>query len=80
MIPQEELFLMEPFLADLINNPKIPKVIRYALVSVVSLFILYLGINCTLVSPMVIGKVFGVVLSVLILIAASYLFRRIYKS
>ena len=71
---------MEPFLADLINNPKIPKVIRYALVSVVSLFILYLGINCTLVSPMVIGKVFGVVLSVLILIAASYLFRRIYKS
>jgi len=64
----------------LINNPKIPKVIRYALVSVVSLFILYLGINCTLVSPMVIGKVFGVVLSVLILIAASYLFRRIYKS
>jgi len=80
MIPQEELFLMESFLADLINNPKIPKVIRYALVSVVSLFILYLGINCTLVSPMVIGKVFGVVLSVLILIAASYLFRRIYKS
>ena len=71
---------MEPFLADLINNPKIPKVIRYAIVAVVSLFILYLGIFCAVESPMVIGKVFGVILCTLTLVAAGYLINKIHKS
>ncbi len=69
---------MEPFLADLINNPKIPKVIRYAIVAVVSSFILYLGILCTIESPMIIGKAFGIILCVLTLMAAIYLFRKIH--
>lgn len=71
---------MEPFLADLINNPKVPKVIRYTIVSVVNLFILYLGISCIIGSAMVIGKVFGIILCVLILMAAVYLMRKIHKN
>ena len=71
---------MEPFLADLINNPKVPKVIRYAIVAVVSSFILYLGISCAIESPMIIGKAFGIILCVLILMAAIYLFRKIHMN
>lgn len=71
---------MEPFLADLINNPKIPKAIRYAIVAVVIAFVLYIGISVAIVSPMIIGKAFGVILCVLALVAAVYLFRKIYKS
>ena len=71
---------MEPFLADLINNPKVPKVIRYAIVAVVSSFILYLGISCAIESPMIIGKAFGIILCVLILVAAIYLFRKIHMN
>jgi len=69
---------MEPFLADLINNPRVPKVIRYVLVSVVSLFILYLGIYCAVASPMVLGKLFGIILCILVLFAAWYLFKKIH--
>ncbi len=31
---------MEPFIADLINNKKVPKVLRYILVLVLNLFII----------------------------------------
>ncbi len=72
--------MMEPFLADLINNPKISKVIRYAIVSVVSLFILYLGILCVVESQMIIGKAFGVILCALTLVAVGYLFNKIHKN
>ena len=68
---------MEPFLADFINNPKIPKFIRYAIVFVLSLFILCIGISCAVGSPMIIGKVFGIVLCILTLMAAIYIFRKI---
>ena len=71
---------MEPFLADLINNSKIPKAIRYAIVSVVCLFIFYLGMLCFVESQMIIGKAFGAVLCVLILAAAAYLINKIRKS
>ena len=71
---------MEPFFADLINNPKIPKAIRYAIVTVVSLFILCLGFFCAVVSPMIIGKAFGVILCASILVATGYLINKIHKS
>lgn len=71
---------MEPFLADLINNHKIPKIIRYIIVSIISLFVLWLGIMCAIASPFLWGKIFGIILCVLIVLAAFYLLRRIYRS
>ncbi len=71
---------MEPFLADLINNPKIPKVIRYAIVSVVCLFIFYVGMMCARESPMLIGKAFGVILCALTLAAEGHLINKIHKN
>lgn len=35
---------MEPFIADLINNSKVPKPIRYAIVKIISIFIIFIGI------------------------------------
>lgn len=71
---------METILADLINNAKVPKIIRYIIVSLVCLFIVFIGIMLAFKSPMVIGKVFGGALSILFLIVWIYLLRKIYKS
>lgn len=71
---------MEPFLADLINNPKVPKIIRYIIVSIASLFLIFAGIICVIESPMIIGKVFGIIFCTLILIVTFYLLRKIYKN
>ncbi len=71
---------MEPFLADFLNNPKIPKFIRYAIVAVLGLFILYVGISCAIGSPMIIGRVFGIVLCILTLMATIYIFRKIHNN
>lgn len=71
---------MEPFLADLINDPKVPKWIRYTLMTGVCMFILYLGAMCALESPMIWGRIFGVGLCLLTLVAAGYMFRRIHRN
>lgn len=71
---------MEPFIADLINNPKIPKFIRYVIVIILSMFIIFLGITCTINSPFTWGKVFGVVLAIAMLITGIYLSIKIFKS
>ena len=71
---------MEPFIADLINNPKIPKWLRYVIVTLTCGFVVFLGIMLALQSPMLVGKIFGGALSVLFLSAAVYLLAKIAKS
>lgn len=71
---------MEQFIADLINNPKLPKWLRYIIVSVVCGLVIFLGIMLAIKSPMLIGKIFGGVLALLFLAAAIYLFIKIAKS
>lgn len=71
---------MEQFIADLINNPKLPKRLRYIIVSVVCGSVIFLGIMLAIRSPVLIGKIFGGVLSFLFLAAAIYLFVKIAKS
>lgn len=71
---------MEPFIADLINNPKLPKAVRYAMVTILCLFIMFLGVSCTVSSPFVWGKIFGIILAAVFLIAEIYLCRKIHKS
>lgn len=47
---------MEPFIADLINNPKAPKWLRYVIVTLVCGFVIFLGVMLALKSPMLVGK------------------------
>ena len=71
---------MEPFIADLINNPKVPKWLRYVIVTLVCGFVIFLGVMLALKSPMLVGKIFGGALSVLFLAAAVYLFAKITQA
>ena len=71
--------IMESFIADLINNPKIPKWLRYIIVSVVCGFVIFLGVMLAVKSPMLIGKIFGGILAALFFTAAIYLFIKIAK-
>ena len=71
---------MEPFLADLINNPKLPKWLRYVIVTVVCGLVIFLGVTLAIKSPVLVGKIFGGVLSVVFLAAAIYLFVKIARS
>lgn len=71
---------MEPFIADLINNPKVPKWLRYVIVTLVCGFVIFLGVMLALKSPMPVGKIFGGVTALLFLTTAIYLFVKITKS
>ena len=71
---------MEIVLADLINNPKVPKMIRYSIISVVSLFLLFVGVYCSVKSPMIMGNVFGIILCILTLTSTVYTLRKIHKN
>lgn len=55
---------MEPFIADLINNPQVPKPIRYLIVILLNIFIITIGINCVANSPFLWGRIFGILLSI----------------
>ncbi len=70
---------MEPFIADLINNPKATKWLRYVIVTIVCGFLIFLGVMLALKSPMLVGKIFGGALSAFFLAAAVYLFAEIAK-
>lgn len=71
---------MEPFIADLINNPKVPKWLRYVIVTLACGFVIFLGIMLALKSLIIVGKIFGVILSALFLAAAVCLFVKIAKT
>lgn len=71
---------MEPFIADLINNKKIPKVLRYILVLVSCLFIIFIGISLIINSSLIVGKIFGGTLSTIFIVLLCYLLNKIYKS
>ena len=71
---------MEPFIADLINNKKIPKVLRYILVLVLCLFIIFIGISLIINSSLIVGKIFGGALSAIFIVLLCYLLNKIYKS
>lgn len=71
---------MEPFIADLINNKKIPKILRNILVLVLNLFIIFIGISLIIHSSLIVGKIFGGVLSAIFIVLLCYLLNKIYKS
>lgn len=71
---------MEPFIADLINDPQTLKFIRYGIVTVLCLFIIFLGVDCTIGSPFLSGKIFGILLAVGGAALGIYFYIKIYKS
>lgn len=71
---------MEPFIADLINNPKVPKIIRYGIVTILCVFIIFIGIMCAFNSPFIWGKIFGILLAIVFLGFGIYLNIKISKS
>ena len=71
---------MEAFIAELINNPKVPKWARYVIVTLVCGLVVFLGVMLTIKSEMLAGKIFGGVLSVLFVATAVYLYVKIAKS
>lgn len=56
---------MEPYIADLINNSKIPKSIRFLIILTLCSFVIFLGI--------ILGNVFGFLLALAILVILIYL-------
>ncbi len=71
---------MEPFIADLINNPKVPKWLRYLIVTLICGFVIFVGVTLTLNSPMLVGRIFSGVISLLVFAAMIYLYVKIAKS
>lgn len=70
---------MEPVIADMINNPKVPRWVRYIIVTIVCGFAIFLGVMPAVKSPLLIGRLFGGALAALFLTAAVYLFIKIAK-
>lgn len=71
---------MESIIADLINNNKVPKPIRYIIVILLVGFIMWVGICVGLHSEMLIGTIFSFLIVGIILLAGIYLLIKIYKS
>lgn len=71
---------MESFIADLIGKPKVPKRLRYAIVTIVCGLVIFLGVMLALKSPMALGRIFGAALSALFFAAAIYLFAKIKRN
>ena len=65
---------MELIIAELINNPKIPKWLRYVIVTAICGAIIVLGVMLAIKSPMLAGRIFGGFLSALFAVAAIYLY------
>jgi len=71
---------MEPYLADLINNPKVPKPIRYIIVIITLVFLKFIFICVGFNSIYLVGKIFGFILTILFLILGIYLILKIHKN
>lgn len=64
---------MEFIIAELINNPKIPKWLCYVIVTTICGTIIVLGVMLAIKSPMLAGRIFGGFLYALFAVAAIYL-------
>ena len=71
---------MEPYLADLINNNKVPKFIRYTIVIVSTILIEYISIYVGITSEILWGKILGFTVAIVYLLVSIILIIRIYKS
>lgn len=71
---------MEFIIADLIDNPKIQKWLRYVIVTVATGFVVFIDVMLIVKSPMIWGKIFGGVLAAPFGLSAIFLYVKIVKS
>lgn len=71
---------MEPYIADLINNPKVPKIIRYLIVSTLEIFLIGVFVMVGVKNDNIAFKAMFFILTVIIVISYIYIIRKINKS
>jgi len=70
---------MEPYIVDFIYDKRIPKIIRDLVIILISGFIVYVGVECTLHSKMLIGNILGFLLVLASIAACIYIIHKIHK-
>lgn len=70
---------MEPFIEDLINNPKVPKWLEFVIMAVVCGLLIFLGVLLAINSSELVGRIFGVIMCALFVALVVYLFAKIAR-
>ena len=70
---------MEPFIEDLINNPKVPKWLGFVIMAVVCGLLIFLGVLLAINSSELVGRIFGGIMCALFVALAVYLFAKIAR-
>lgn len=70
---------MEWFFVDIINNTKVPRVVKYAIITVVVGFLEFIFIGIAIHGVSVFAMIFGIAMAVLFLVCYLYLIVKIKK-
>lgn len=70
---------MEPFIEDLINNPKVPKWLGFVIMAVVCGLLIFLGVLPAINSSELVGRIFGGIMCALFVALVVYLFAKIAR-
>ncbi len=70
---------MEPFIEDLINNPKVPKWLGFVIIAVVCGLLIFLGVLLAINSSELVGRIFGGIMCALFVALVVYLFAKIAR-
>lgn len=70
---------MEPFIEDLINNPKVPKWLGFVIMAVVCGLLIFLGVLLEINSSELVGRIFGGIMCALFVALVVYLFAKIAR-
>lgn len=70
---------MEPFIEDLINNPKVPKWLGFVIMAVVCGLLFFLGVLLEINSSELVGRIFGGIMCALFVALVVYLFAKIAR-
>ena len=72
---------MEPYIADFLTNPKIPKAVRYVVLTLIGMFIEVVCVIVMISSSFLLGKTICVIIAVVMLCLCVYLgINKIHKS
>lgn len=70
---------MEPFIEDLINNPKVPKWLGFVIMAVVCGLLIFLGVLLAINSSELVGRIFGGIMYALFVALVVYLFAKMAR-
>lgn len=70
---------MEPFIEDLINNPKVPKWLEFVIMAVVCGLLIFLGVLLAINSSELVGRIFGGIMCALFVALVVYLFAKMAR-